>query len=175
VNGKSVGRGGGPLAAGKAKYTEVMEVVNDQLETPATVKLNLDIAKDGAAWKAVAKVSELGKPGEKVVLRFAVVEERVRYNGSNGSRFHSHVVRAMPGGIKGFPLTKKEQQETVTINVEDLRKTLAKYLEDFAKEQGEFARSERPLALTNLKLIAFIQNDETKEILNAAQVELGSK
>ena len=32
--------------------------------------------------------------------------------------------------------------------------------------------SDRPLALTNLKLVAFVQNDATGEILQAAQVSL---
>jgi hypothetical protein len=175
VNGKPVGRGGGPASAGKTKYTELGEAINAQLETPATAKLTLAVAKGDKGLKATAKVTDLEKPGEKVTLRFAVVEDRVRYAGGNGARFHHQVVRAMPGGIKGFPLTKKESEQSVTVNADDIRKGLTKYLDEFAKTEGEFPRSERPLSLKNLKLIAFVQNDETGEVLNAAQIDLDAK
>jgi thiol-disulfide isomerase/thioredoxin len=175
INGKPVGRGGGPATAGKAKYTEFSEALNAALETPAAAKLTLTVAKDEKGHKATAKVTDLEKPGEKVALRFAVVEEQVRYAGGNGARFHHRVVRSMPGGIKGFPMTKKDGEQSVTVNADDIRKGLTKYLADFAKNEGEFPRSDRPLALKNLKLIAFVQNDETGEVLNAAQVDLEAK
>jgi hypothetical protein len=82
------------------------------------------------------------------------------------------VVRAMPGGIKGFPLTKKVSDQTVTFNPDELRTTLNKFLDDFAKEDGPFPRADRPLALKNLKLVAFVQNDATKEVLQAVQVDV---
>lgn len=175
VNGKPVGKGGGPAAAGKTKYAELVAAIDAELEKPAGAKLALAVAKDEKGLKATAKVTDLEKPGEKVALRFAVVEERVRYAGGNGARFHHRVVRAMPGGIKGFPLTKKEQEQAVTVNADDIRASLTKYLDEFAKEQAEFPRADRPLALRNLKLIAFVQNDETGEILNAAEVDLEAK
>jgi hypothetical protein len=49
---------------------------------------------------------------------------------------------------------------------------LTKYLDGFAKTEGPFPRPDRPLAMKNLKLIAFVQNDATREILNAAQVDV---
>jgi hypothetical protein len=174
VNGKIVGRGGGDVAAAGKKYLELCDAINEQLEKPATVKLALSVAKDEKGLKATAKVTDLEKPGEKVALRFAVVEDRVRYPGGNGVRFHHHVVRGMPGGLKGFALTKKEHEQAVTVNTDDLRKELTKYLVEFTKE-AEFPRSERPLALKNLKLIAFVQDDATGEVLNAVQIDLEAK
>ena len=37
------------------------------------------------------------KPGEKVRLRLALVEDWVRYKGTNGLQYHHRVVRALPG------------------------------------------------------------------------------
>jgi hypothetical protein len=85
------------------------------------------------------------------------------------------VVRAMPGGPKGFPLTKKSHEETVSVNPDEVRATLTKYLDDFQKGEGQFPRADRPLALRNLKLVALVQNDATKEIMNAVQVDLDVK
>ena len=85
------------------------------------------------------------------------------------------VVRALPGGAKGTPLTKKSAEQSVTIDPDAVRTTLSKYLDDFAQKEQPFPRPDRPLALRNLKLIALVQNDATKEILNAAQVDLEAK
>jgi hypothetical protein len=126
-------------------------------------------------YSAKATVSDLDAPGEKVMLRFVLAEDRVRYAGGNGLRYHHMVVRAMPGGAKGFPLTKKSVEQTVSVNPDDVRATLNKYLDDFAKQEGPFPRSDRPLALRNLKLVALVQNDATKEIMNAVQVDLDVK
>jgi hypothetical protein len=81
----------------------------------------------------------------------------------------------MPGGIKGFPLTNKSAEQTVSFDPNELKKELRKYLEDFAHTEEPFPRADRPLALKNLKLIAFVQNDATKEILQAVQVDVGEK
>jgi hypothetical protein len=175
VNGKTAGKGGGGVAAAKDKYAEFVEAINAELEKPATAKLALTAAKDDKGIKVTAKVTDLEKPGEKVMLRFAVTEETVRYPGGNGVRFHHHVVRAMPGGLKGFALTKKEQEQAVVISADDIRKELAKSLDEFVKEQGEFPRADRPLALKNLKVVAFIQDDATNEVLNAVQIDLEAK
>jgi hypothetical protein len=175
INGKPVGKGGGPASAGKEKYTEFVEAINAELEKPAAAKIALTAGKDERGIKVTAKVTDLEKPGEKVTLRFAVTEETVRYPGGNGVRFHHHVVRAMPGGTKGFPLTMKEQEQAVVVNADDIRKELAKSLDEFAKEQADFPRPDRPLALKNLKVVAFIQDDATGEVLNAVQIDLEAK
>jgi hypothetical protein len=77
----------------------------------------------------------------------------------------------MPGGAKGVALTKKTAEQTVTIDPDALRAALAKSLDEFEKK-APFPRADRPLALRNLKLVALVQNDATKEILQAVQIEL---
>src|SRR5262249_54149965 len=98
---------------------------------------------------------------------------RIRYAAGNGVRYHHNIVRAVPGG-KGIVLKQKTAEHTVTVNADEIRDNIAKYLDDAAKD-AEGPRGDRPLALKNLKLVAFIQNDSTGEVLNAAQVELVAK
>ena len=173
IGGKLGPASGGPRAAAEQAYAAFRKVIEDGLEKPSTVKLGLTIARgEKGAISAKATVSDLEAPGEKMALRFALAEERVRYTGGNGLRYHHMVVRAMPGGLKGFALTKKSAEQTVSINPEEVRANLSKYLDDFAKEEGAFPRADRPLTLKNLKLVAFIQNDATKEVLQAVQVDL---
>lgn len=176
ISGKLGPAGGGPAAAAEKKYAAIREQISGELEKPAGVKLGLTVGKgEKGGYTAKATVSDLETPGEKMMLRFALAEERARYTGGNGIRYHHMVVRSMPGGVKGFPLTKKTTEQTVTFDPEELRKELTKYLDDFARNEEPFPRPDRPLALKNLKLIAFVQNDATKEVLHAIQVDVGEK
>jgi len=176
IGGKLGAPGGGSSAAAQKKYAGFRKVIDEELEKPALVKLGLTVSKgEKGGFSAKATISDLEAPGEKVMLRFALAEERVRYAGGNGIRYHHMVVRAMPGGIKGFPLTKKASDQTVTFNPDELRTTLSKFLDDFATQEGPFPRADRPLALKNLKLVAFVQNDATKEVLQAVQVDVEEK
>jgi hypothetical protein len=176
ISGKMDLTGGGPQAKmAKVKYQTYREAIEDLLEKPAAAKLGLTVTAAGDVLTIKGTVADLEKPGEKMSLRFAVAEERVRYAGGNGVRYHHAVVRAMPGGVKGFPLTTKSLEKTVTVNLADIRAAQNKYLDEFTAEMekagNEIAFPERPLALKNLKIVAFVQNDETNEIVQAVQTD----
>ncbi|MGL4420794.1 MAG: hypothetical protein ACRCZF_09040, partial [Gemmataceae bacterium] len=170
VNGKPGPRAKQEMSAANSKevFEGLQKLIEEQLEKPADVKLTLT-----AGPKFNAKV-QLPKAEEKLVLRFAVVEEQVRYAGANGVRYHHQIVRAMPGGSKGFAIKGTAIDESVEVKVDAIRANLAKSLDDYAKD-GEFPRADRPLALQNLAVIAFVQNDATMEILAAARVPLTTK
>jgi len=173
-SGKKEESGGGGANVSKLKYTTYCEEIDGILEKPTTAKIQLTVTAKGGEVDIKALVGELATPGEKVMLRFALTEERVRYQGGNGLRYHHHVVRAMPGGVKGVALTKKDSEVTASVNLDKIRVDIMKYLEEFAKED-EFPNADRPLALRNLAIVAFIQDDATGEVLQAAQVEIEGK
>ena len=112
----------------KTQYTKLRELIDAQLETSATVKLQLFSERKDKDYVIKAVVSGLEKPGEKVMLRFFLVEDRVRYDAESGVRYHHCVLRDIPGGPEGFPLTKKDAEQTVTVNVETVRGELGKFL-----------------------------------------------
>ena len=177
IAGKLDPTGGGPQAKmAKLKYQAYRETIEELLEKPAGAKLSLSATTAGNVLTIKGAVSELEKPGEKISLRFAIAEERVRYTGGNGLRYHHAVVRAMPGGSKGFPLTAKTLEKTLTVKIDDIRAAQNKYLDEFIAEMekagNELAFPERPLGLKNLRIVAFVQNDETNEILQAVQTEV---
>lgn len=177
INGKLDASGGGaaPKMA-KLKYQAYRETIDELLEKPAPVKLTATASLKGDEVTIKAVVSDLQKPGEKVSLRFALAEERIRYQGGNGVRYHHAVVRAMPGGPKGFPLPRASAEQTVTVKLDDVRAANNKALDEFEaelKKQGaNYTFPVRPMALRNLKVVAFVQDDETNEVLQVAQVEL---
>jgi hypothetical protein len=174
IGGKLGPAGGGPASAAEGKYAACRKQIEEGLEKPAGVKLGLTLAKgEKGGFTAKAAVSDLEAPGEKMMLRFALAEERIRFAGGNGIRYHHMVVRAMPGGIKGFALPKKTTEQSVSFDPDALRADLARYLDNFANSpEGPFPRPDRPLALKNQKLIAFVQNDATREVLHAVQVDV---
>ncbi len=173
VAGKVAAPGGGPASAAGKKYLDIRTPIEEALEKAPGVKLSLAVTPaEKGGFTAKATVADLAMPGEKMTLRFALAEERVRYPGGNGIRYHHMVVRSMPGGTAGFPLTKATAEQTVTISPAEVRAALQKYLTDFERDQGSFPRTERPLDLRNLKVVAFVQNDMTREVLTAVQADL---
>lgn len=170
-NGAPKAEGGGDLDAAKDKYFDYRDVINPLLEKPAKAELKVSATRQGDKIDIQAEVSDLEKPGDKVRLRFALVEEQVRYVGGNQVRFHHDVVRALPGGVDGFPLKEKTAKQTASVNLAELKKTLTSYLDDSAKK-APFPNDRRPLDLKKLKVVAFIQDDDSKEVLQAAQVDV---
>jgi hypothetical protein len=171
LDGASKAQGGGGVDVSKDRYFDYRDAINPLLEKAARAKLQLSANRQGDKIDIQAEVSDLEKTGEKVRLRFALVEDQVRYVGGNQVRFHHHVVRSMPGGAAGFPLKEKAAKQSASVNLSELRQSLTTYLDEFGKTHA-FPNSRRPLDLKDLRVVAFIQDDQTKEVLQAAQVDV---
>ena len=89
-------------------------------------------------------------------------------------RFHHHVVRAMPGGAEGVAIKDKAFKHAASTDLADVRKELTGYLDEFGKTRP-FPKSDRPMDMKELKVIALVQNDKTKEIVQAVQIEVEGK
>lgn len=171
INGKKGPLVGGPKGLADKRYDEVRKVLDEKLEEKAEADLNLKIKRMGDTIDLEADVANLKNPGKKVKLRFVVLEDLVRYPGGNKQRLHHHVVRGFPGGLEGVALTEKSGTYKQTLDLKKLKIALLDYLEE-ANKTTPFLDEARPLELQNLKIVALIQNDETKEILNAVQVNV---
>jgi uncharacterized glyoxalase superfamily protein PhnB len=170
-NGKADAEGGGRIGAAKAKYDEYVAVIKPLLEKKAKADVKVSAQRKDAKIEITGTVDNLEKPGDDLRLRFVLVEERVKYQGGNKQDTHHYVVRDLPGGVKGLALKEKSSKHTATVDLAELRKKLTAYLEGYEKSEG-FPNKERPLDLKKLKVVALVQNDATKEILQAAQVEI---
>jgi hypothetical protein len=171
VNGKEGPAMGGGKAQAEDRYKTARKQIDAALETNAGAKLKLTADRKGDKIDLQAEYGDLARPGENVRLRFVVVEELVRYPGGNGQRLHHHVVRALPGGVEGVALKEKAGKHAQTVSVAELEKELSGYLDDFTKKNN-FAFDDQPLELKHLKAVALIQDNGTKEILQAVQVDL---
>jgi len=171
-NGKPAAGGGGGMTNGESKYKQYTDVINPILEKTTDVKVAGKAARNGEKIDIAVEVT--GGDGADMKLRLLVVEENIKYVGGNQIRFHHHVVRAMPGGAEGVAIKDKAFKHTAASDLGAVRKDLTTYLDDFAKTRP-FPKPERPMDMKALKVIALVQNDKTKEIVQAVQIEVEGK
>jgi hypothetical protein len=170
-SGRAGAREGGGIDDGPEKYEEYLSAIEPLLEEAAKAKLKATATQKGNKITIRAEVTDLTETGNDVRLRLALVEEEVAYTGNNKLASHHHVVRALPGGAEGLPLKDKTSKKEVTVDLEEVRKTLKDYLTKYA-EKNKFPGKEPALDLKKLSVVAFVQNDETGEVLQAARVEV---
>jgi hypothetical protein len=172
-NGKPGGGGGGGMPNAEPKYKQYVGLIDPILEKTTPVKVAGKATRAGDRIDIAVEVTDAD--GEELKLRLLLVEEEIRFAGSNGIRFHHHVVRALPGGAAGVALKDKGLRHTATADVGAIRKGLVQYLDDYAANTRPFPQPGRPLDLKDLKVVALVQSDKTGEILQAAQFPVEGK
>jgi thiol-disulfide isomerase/thioredoxin len=163
---------GGDVFDGPESYDTCRNAIDLSLEKSSKAILKASALQKGNTITITAEASGVEMPGDRIRLRLALVEDKVAYKGGNGVPEYYSVVRALPGGAAGLALKEKTGKQEATVDLDDLRKSLKKYLDDYADKEDAFPNKERPLDLKNLRVIAFVQNDQTKEVLQAIQVEV---
>jgi len=167
-NGKPGGGTGGFMSDSERKYKQYTDVIEPLLEKTTDVKVA------GRATRKGDKIDigvEVAGADADLTLRLVVVEENIKYVGGNQIRFHHHVVRAMPGGPEGVAIKDRAFKHAATTDLGDVKKALTKYLDDFAKTRP-FPKADRPMDMKALRVIALVQNDKTKEIVQALQMDV---
>lgn len=167
-NGKPDASGGGFRDDAGEKYKEYCDVVNKLLELPDVVQLGASAVRTGDKIAIKAEVKDLKVPADKLRLRLALVEDWARYRGSNGLQYHHRVVRAMPGGTRGFAIKGKSADQSVEVDLEKERKRIHKFLDDAYE-------GPRPMRLRDLRVVAFVQDDDTMDVLHVIEVPVVEK
>ncbi len=172
---------GGGMADSKDRYDEDRKLIDEALESPSRAALTLEVKRKGdvvsikasASARAPSSKPGAGRSSSRLKLRLALIEEAVRYTGGNGLRFHHHLVRALPGGVDGKALADGKGTNVVDVDLAKLRKDLDRYLADYVKEGNAFRKAIPPIALDGLSVVAFVQDDEDKSVLNAIMTPVG--
>ena len=115
------------------------------------------------------------------VLHVALVQDVVHYAGSNGVRLHNLVVRKLLGSPAGTPLQPPGTKTTVSESVDTnaLGTSLDAYLSNYEKtgprSSSGFTFKSRvdQIDPKQLLVVAFVQDDKTKEVLQAVVVTPG--
>lgn len=176
-NGNSEAGGGGNMGMSEGKYKQYRGLIDRLLDKKPAATVNLNATRKGETIEIEASAKLADKPGEKSkpTLRLVLTEEIVKYVGGNKLRFHHHVVRDMPGGAQGTALNASgEATKKMTLNLDTLRGEIESYLSDYEKTR-KFAGTKPASDLKHVSVVAFVQDDETREILGAAQIEVKEK
>ena len=193
-NGHAEASGGGLMQHSEQKFKQYRQIIDPQLEETKGATIQLSAARNGDQIKITAQASLTKKPLTKTSepapakdasgesgsgkpaegkphsrLRLALTEESIRYVGSNMLRFHHHVVRGFPGGLEGKDLSSGSGEITIAVNLADLKRDIESYLSDFSKKRG-FPGTLPEIALKDLSVVAFVQDDSDKSILHAVTV-----
>jgi hypothetical protein len=104
-----------------------------------------------------------------VRLRLVLAEDEVQLPAMNGIRLHEMLARVMPGGPAGIAPIDGKLAYAKTLDLAAIKQELADYLAEYEAAVGtEFPA--KPLELDKLHLVAFVQDDETREVLQAAAI-----
>jgi hypothetical protein len=160
----------------------VQPVVDKRLEVKPGAKVTLTAVMNGDEVEVTARVGKAGKPGQTLRLQVALVEEMVHYTGENGVRFHPMVVRGIAStdkNVLGFPLAPGKGTKTAyTFDVAKAAADASSHLDEMedgsSQRFGKFQFVERKSHINrdNLRVVAWVQDEKTKEVLQAAAVDL---
>jgi hypothetical protein len=191
LNGKELDLEEGLGTHAKIAFDELTSVVDKLLATPAEGSLKVAAAAKGGT----VEVTVSGKPGSvkhKAHLQVLLLENPVSYSGYNTLRFHPMVVRASAEdghGARGFAVpVGGEVAHTVTFHLKQIEAANLAYYEEskqalvkklsaaiasgaFDKKEvekmGEFRENKNLIDPKRLAVVAFLQDDATKQVLTA--------
>ncbi len=176
--------GGGSADAAPKIYADTVEpAIEKRLKTAPGAKVDLKVNKQGGIITAAVSV---GKTPANAKLRLHVVlaEEKIRYSGENGVRFHPMVVRNIAMGDKdaqGFALAAgKSFKTSYTFDIQKTVDEAKAHLDDFEVNNTRFGKfqfmsKKHEINGDTLYVVAFVQNEDTKEVLQAAIVGVVGK
>lgn len=151
-------------------YAKIRTLVDARLKMPAGGKLEVQAAVEDGTLKVTASGSGFD---EKLLpnlrLRLALVDNDIHLRAPNGIREHHNVVREMPGGAKGSGARGDKLEYTLSMPLAEVVEHLEDYLKQF--EAGRNLQfTTKPTKLGSLSLVGWVQNDATREILQAVIV-----
>ncbi len=171
IDGEVVSGVGGYAEHAGERYTTLRADLQKELAVPAHARVALSVERKGDKVQLTATAS-LAAKAANARLRLVLIEDEVSWAGGNGLRLHHHVVRAMPGGPAGTRVGLAEAKVKEEVDLAALRKSLVGYLERYEEEEREFFSNDWPLELKHLKVVAFVQDDNTRQVLQAVQVDV---
>lgn len=162
IDGMPLQRGGLLHQAGEV-YQAVRAPINQFLSRKTSVRIQLAAQPKGSVVGVTADAEGSFAQNEPIRLRIALAEERVFMRGQNGIREHEMVVRTFLGGPQGSELRDGKLHYEGTVDLKAIRVQLNDQL-SAEEESHKIKFPTKPLELSRLSLVAFVQNDQSREI-----------
>jgi hypothetical protein len=205
VDGESSGGGGSADGAKTLFESQIDPMIAKHMDEAPEAAIVLTAQGAKSTVKVKTTVSKVASMSDKVRLQIALVEGPVRYSGENGTRFHEMVVRSMAAssapsnagnklqgdeatsGTPGTPLPvlgfelKPGQGGTFeyTFDLAKAADDALAHLQDYEtntrKGEYSFRQKKHEIDPSKLSVVAFVQDEATKKILQAVYVKVESK
>lgn len=173
IDGKTDGAGGAGADQAVRYFTRgISPAIEKAFAVQPEARLDLKASVTGSGISVRASVGRVASKSDKLRLHIVLAEERLRYHGGNGIRYHRMVVRAMAGAdANGFavPAGKSARAEWVF----DLTKILAenrKFIDEFLSkpfrggtEKPTFSSRMDDIDPKRLVVVAFVQDEDPKQ------------
>lgn len=169
INGRQFAAAGGFMPEVPRSYKMLRSLIDPYLREKIDLKINLTASAAEGKVSVGAVAAGLKNFPDHVRMRLALTEDKIPFVAGNGIRTHEMIVRAMPGGAKGVgPAEGKLAYEEEI----DLSRLKAQLLRQLKRVEGEVAAPfpQKPLDLKALHLVAFLQDQRTGEVLQAAAI-----
>lgn len=168
INGTIVsGVNGVELRSVKRSYDVLTSTLSGLLRQETDLKLNVSATRAGDKIQVSAQ-AEGSELSENLRLYLLLVENDIHFVAPNGIRIHDAVVRSYINGNEGSAPADGKLQFSTELSLPevatDIKKSIAKLEERFGRV---FAV---PPTLDKLQIVAFVQDNATREILQAAVV-----
>jgi len=171
--------GGGSREMTQNFYDRVNPDIEKLLEKPSGADVKLDVVLENTTVKARVALSKINSESDSLKLQIVLAEDRLRFQGENGIRFHPMVVRSIAGPeFAGITLKDKSNQNIEwSFELPAISEAIKKHLDDFEMtpfrgESYTFNEKKYQIDPANLTVVAFLQDDKTKNVLQAVSMKV---
>jgi thiol-disulfide isomerase/thioredoxin len=180
-NGKGKITGGGSELVKKEKFNKYKKSIEKYFTSKPTTNIKLDAKLKDGVIEVNSEVGYSSKPEDNLSLNIALVEKSVDYIGGNGVTKHAFVVRYLMTDAEGEPIDFESGtfKYSDSIGINTIQNRQLEYLSRFEKNPPKRFRNfagwnERKvnLNLEEMAIVAWVQNPETKEILQSQYSDL---
>ena len=165
----------------KERFVEINSQIEKALQTPPEAQIQLTAWRQGDDIEVEASATSVKSESKDLKLQIALVEDRLRYSGENGIRFHPMVVRSLARDGDGFavePGTGCAVQ--YTFDTHKISDGLKSYLDGYEKSNERFGpitfiKKMDSINPAGLSVVAFVQDAKTRNVLQAAYAPVVEK
>ena len=178
VDGRGTGLAGGSLGAVGKSFDSHKAIIEERVAIRPSAELlgtTLERGLDYMDVSGMLKIpADIMDEMPNLRLRLIVVEKTVHYTGANGVHFHQFVARKLLGPSSGIQISQQETPFHATVAIADLRVELGRYIEGYRRLVDGFQWPDvvLPIDEKQLSVIAVVQNDSSREVLQTKLIGL---
>ena len=147
-------------------------MVDESIKEKVEIAFDVKAVLDGNEINISATIDNLDdSDGGEYYLRLVLAESEILHRSGNGIRIHKMVVRTMPGGSRGLIVKDGKVSYEGKVVLSELKKQINNELAMIEQMAGT-PMPNRPLDFENLKLVAVIQDDVDRRVVQSQVVNV---